>query len=192
MTGAASANMGGMAVRIVYLGNLVSVARALSSVEGVSLVACVTERDDQEVPEFKDLARELKCAFFAVHGRKELGAALRSVGEIDLGIIANFGIILTKEQIALAKRGFVNAHLGLLPEYPGRNPIREAIQHAERVTGVTLHRVTPEVDRGPVLHRRMVPLSVKSDGGLILDRLCRVAGEMLVAYLCLEVDPARP
>lgn len=184
--------MENMAVRLVYLGNLIIVARALGSVAGASLAACVIEREDEEAKEFQVFADESGCSLFTVHGREDLSSALRSAGEIDFGVIANFGVILTKEHLVLAKRGFVNAHLGLLPDYPGRHPIREAIKHGEQVTGVTLHRVTPEVDLGPVLDRRLVSLPEKADGAHIFDRLSLVAGEMLAAYLHLEINSNQP
>lgn len=191
MTAAGSDSMKGMDVRLVYLGNLVPVARALGSIEGASLVACVIEREDEEAGEFRALAAELGCALFTVHGRDELTAALEKTGEIDFGAIANFGVILTERHLGLAKRGFVNAHLGLLPGHPGRHPIREALRLGEQVTGVTLHRVTPDVDRGPVLDRRLVPLSERAAGADVFERLSRVAGEMLAAYFGKEIGPAR-
>jgi methionyl-tRNA formyltransferase len=193
MTASPSASMESMPLaRLVYLGNLVSVARALGAVPGASLAACVIEREDDEAEEFREFAVETGCALFTVHGREELGAALRAAGEIDFGVIANFGVILTGEHLGSAKHGFVNAHLGLLPDYPGRHPIQDALRRGEQVTGVTLHRATTEVDRGPVLDRRVVPLPERAAGAEVFDRLSRVAGEMLAAHLRREIAPSRP
>lgn len=174
-------------LRLVYLGNLFPVARALASIDGASLVACVLEDGDEEVDAFRVFAGESRAGFFVVADRKGLSAALDAVSEIDFGIIANFGLILSEGHLALARHGFVNAHLGLLPEYPGRHPIREAMRCSETVTGVTLHRVTPQVDYGPILDHRLVPMPATARGEDVFERLSRVAGEVLAGYLKSEI-----
>ena len=90
---------------------------------------------------------------------------------MDLGVIANFGIILSAQNLVSTRRGFVNAHLGLLPDNPGRHPIRDAVEQEKRITGVTLHRAEIRVDSGPVIDQRVISMGVRRNADEIFDRL---------------------
>lgn len=68
---------------------------------------------------------------------------------IDLCVVAAFSRI-PENLTAVSPCGFVNLHPTLLPEYPGPNPYRAIFDGAPAV-GFTLHRITPELDGGPIL-----------------------------------------
>ncbi len=52
----------------------------------------------------------------------------------------------------------LNIHPSLLPSFPGLHPQRQALDYGVKVTGVTVHLVTEELDAGPVLVQRPVPV----------------------------------
>ena len=52
----------------------------------------------------------------------------------------------------------LNIHPSLLPSFPGLHPQRQAIDHGAKVSGVTVHLVTAELDAGPILVQRTVPV----------------------------------
>jgi phosphoribosylglycinamide formyltransferase-1 len=52
----------------------------------------------------------------------------------------------------------VNIHPSLLPAFPGADAQRQAIEHGVKVSGVTVHFVTPELDAGPIILQRAVPV----------------------------------
>jgi phosphoribosylglycinamide formyltransferase-1 len=52
----------------------------------------------------------------------------------------------------------VNIHPSLLPAFPGADAQRQALDHGVRITGVTVHFVTPELDAGPILLQAAVPV----------------------------------
>ena len=45
----------------------------------------------------------------------------------------------------------VNIHPSLLPSFPGKDAIGQAIEHGVKVTGVTVHLVDEGMDTGPIL-----------------------------------------
>ena len=50
----------------------------------------------------------------------------------------------------------VNIHPSLLPSFPGKDAIGQAIAHGVKVTGVTVHLVDEGMDTGPILAQRAV------------------------------------
>lgn len=141
-------------VRIAYLGNLPEIARQLAELTGVELVACLVEDADAEAVEIENTFAGTRTAVYRVRDRRDVKRALKSCGPITQALMANFGIILDNEILSLPAEGVVNAHFGILPAYPGRNPLLKALANGERVVGVTLHRVTDRIDAGPVLDTR--------------------------------------
>ena len=52
----------------------------------------------------------------------------------------------------------LNIHPSLLPAFPGMNAQHQAIEHGVKVSGVTVHFVTSELDGGPIILQRTVPV----------------------------------
>lgn len=69
----------------------------------------------------------------------------------DLGIVAAYGRILPESLLAIPRLGMINVHASLLPAYRGAAPVHRAVIAGERETGVTIMRVVPELDAGPMM-----------------------------------------
>jgi phosphoribosylglycinamide formyltransferase-1 len=52
----------------------------------------------------------------------------------------------------------LNIHPSLLPAFPGLDAQRQALEHGVQVTGATVHLVTSELDGGPIILQRAVPV----------------------------------
>ena len=52
----------------------------------------------------------------------------------------------------------LNIHPSLLPSFPGVDAQRQAFEHGVKVAGVTVHLVTTELDGGPIVLQRTVPV----------------------------------
>lgn len=52
----------------------------------------------------------------------------------------------------------LNIHPSLLPSFPGLHAQRQALDHGVKVSGVTVHFVTAELDAGPIILQRTVPV----------------------------------
>lgn len=166
------------ASKVIYLGDRAEVAECLLRAPGVELAACVYERGD-ELWGLLEAAARAGVRTFGVGSDADVAAALRQTGPLDLGVICNFGIILSPGTLYVPRRGFVNAHLGLLPENPGRSPVRRALERREPFTGVTLHRVTEAVDAGPVLDRAVISAGKGKDPAELFERLVALVPTLL-------------
>jgi phosphoribosylglycinamide formyltransferase-1 len=93
--------------------------------------------------------------------REAFDAAL--MAEIDqhqphLVVLAGFMRILTPGFVAHYERRLINIHPSLLPAFTGLNTHARAIEAGCKFAGATVHRVTAELDHGPILAQAIVPV----------------------------------
>lgn len=69
----------------------------------------------------------------------------------DLIILSDFGQILPNEVLEIPRLGAINLHPSLLPKYRGATPIQTAILNGDEETGVSLIKMAPKIDQGPIL-----------------------------------------
>jgi methionyl-tRNA formyltransferase len=71
----------------------------------------------------------------------------------------------------------------LLPRWRGAAPIHRALMAGDEVTGVTIMKTVLELDAGPVLGSRTVPVTLDDNVGSLHDRLAYVGATLLVELL---------
>ena len=75
-----------------------------------------------------------------------------------LVVLAGFMRILTPGFVGRYAGRLVNIHPSLLPAFTGLNTHQRAIDAGCKVAGATVHRVTAELDVGPILAQAVVPV----------------------------------
>lgn len=75
-----------------------------------------------------------------------------------LVVLAGFMRILTPGFVQHYAGRLVNIHPSLLPAFPGLNTHQRAIDAGCKVAGATVHRVTADLDHGPILAQAVVPV----------------------------------
>jgi phosphoribosylglycinamide formyltransferase 1 len=70
-----------------------------------------------------------------------------------------------------------------IPAFRGAHAIRDAVAAGARWTGATVHDVTPETDRGPVVVRKPVRLAAGEDESDALARIRPIEHELVVAAI---------
>ncbi len=86
-----------------------------------------------------------------------LVAALRPHA-LALVCLAGFMRLLGPAFCAAFPNAVLNIHPSLLPAFPGTDAQRQALDHGVKVTGATVHLVTPELDAGPIVMQATVPV----------------------------------
>lgn len=76
----------------------------------------------------------------------------------DLIILAGFMRILTSVFIDQYEGRIINIHPSLLPKYPGLDTHQRVLEAGENEHGCTVHYVTEELDQGPIIAQRRVPI----------------------------------
>ena len=82
---------------------------------------------------------------------------LRRCG-VGLVCLAGFMRRLWRPLLDAFPDAVLNIHPSLLPSFPGLHPQRQAIAHGVKVSGATVHLVTAELDAGPIVVQRSVPV----------------------------------
>jgi phosphoribosylglycinamide formyltransferase 1 len=76
--------------------------------------------------------------------------------DINLICLAGYMRLLSPEFIKAYKDRILNIHPSLLPAFKGASGIEDAFEYGVKVTGVTVHFVTDEVDAGPIILQKTV------------------------------------
>ena len=74
----------------------------------------------------------------------------------ELIVLAGFMRILSKPFINTFEGKIINLHPSLLPSFKGAHGIRDAYQYGVKVTGCSVHWVTPALDDGPIIDQKSV------------------------------------
>jgi phosphoribosylglycinamide formyltransferase-1 len=77
---------------------------------------------------------------------------------VSLVCLAGFMRLLSPVLVDAFPSRILNIHPSLLPKYPGLHPQQQALDDGATVTGATVHFVNKELDAGPVILQREVPV----------------------------------
>jgi phosphoribosylglycinamide formyltransferase 1 len=94
--------------------------------------------------------------------------------DVDLVVMAGFGTIFEKTMFDAFDGRIINTHPALLPAFPGWHAVRDALASGVKVTGVTVHVATLEVDAGPILAQEAVPVLPGDDEESLHERIKEV------------------
>lgn len=103
--------------------------------------------------------------------------------EADLGVVADFGMIIPEQTFKHFTFGMINIHPSLLPKYRGASPVQTAILNGETKTGVTIIQLDKIVDHGPILAQEEEEIIPKDTAKDLYTRLFKKAASMLTKIL---------
>lgn len=129
-------------------------------------------------PETKTRARELGVPVSQPSDPHELDAALARF-DLDLVVVAAYGMLLPSSVLARPRRGAVNLHFSLLPRWRGAAPVQRAVLAGDAVTGVTLMQMEEGLDTGGILAAWETSVGRGETAGELTDRLAAAAAELL-------------
>ncbi len=191
-----------MKARLVFMGSpefAVPVLRSRS--ESYPIAGGVTQPDrpagrgrELTPPPVKMLARTLGLSVIQPQKLRQPEAVQQlAAWAPDLIVVAAFGQILRQEVLDLPLYGCINVHASLLPRWRGAAPIQAALRYGDSQTGVTIMRMDPGVDTGPILRQKATPITEDDTAGTLSERLSRIGAalllEVLPDYLAGKLQP---
>ena len=97
----------------------------------------------------------------------------------ELGVLIDFGIIVSQKVINYFPLGIINSHFSVLPEWRGEDPINFAILSGQKETGVSLMLLVEAMDEGPLLLYSTYKLSPEINSTELTRDLIYISNEML-------------
>ena len=101
----------------------------------------------------------------------------------DIAVVCSFNTKIPKEFIECIPDGIVNVHPSLLPAYRGGNPYSRVIENGDAVTGVTLHFMTEDFDKGDIIAQEKCEITPYETMGTIFEKTNEIACNMLLKTL---------
>ena len=108
--------------------------------------------------------------------------------EIDLIVLAGYLRILTPTFINAFSNKIINIHPALLPSFGGKGMYGEKVHEAvlkskAKETGCTVHFVTNEVDLGPIISQKKVPVLEHDTIETLSKRVLQEEHKLLIEVL---------
>jgi methionyl-tRNA formyltransferase len=101
--------------------------------------------------------------------------------EVETVVAAAYGILIPEP--VLDRALWLNVHPSLLPRWRGAAPIERALMAGDPETGVSIIKLVPELDAGPIAAQRSFPLREEDDFGTVSARAGELAAELLEQVL---------
>lgn len=111
--------------------------------------------------------------------------------DLDVAVVAAYGLILPRAMLEAPRRGCLNIHASLLPRWRGAAPIQAAILAADTESGITIMQMDTGLDTGPMLLREAVPINDATTASALHDTLAALGGRLALRALA-ENPPAVP
>jgi methionyl-tRNA formyltransferase len=97
--------------------------------------------------------------------------------EEDVVVLAAYGALIPES--VLDRALWLNVHPSLLPRWRGAAPIERALMAGDPETGVTIIKLVPELDAGPIAAQRSFPVGEEDDFGTVSARAAELGAELI-------------
>ena len=97
----------------------------------------------------------------------------------DICAVVAYGRILPQKVLDVPKRGCINIHASLLPQYRGSAPYQWAVLDGLTETGVTAQHMFLQMDAGDIIDVAKTPIGENETAGELLDRLAVLGADLL-------------
>ena len=119
-------------------------------------------------------------------------AALQSA-ELDVLVVAAYGLLLPPWVLARPRQGCLNIHGSLLPRWRGAAPAQRAIEAGDSSTGITIMQMDAGLDTGDILLTESVAIAAEDTGASLTAKLAEIgAGSLLQALTMLTRGALQP
>tara|TARA_B100001989_G_C24502225_1_gene445578 strand:- start:607 stop:1254 length:648 start_codon:yes stop_codon:yes gene_type:complete len=119
--------------------------------------------------------------------------------EPDLVVLAGFMRILSNSFTETLSGKIINIHPSLLPDYPGLNTHKQAIENGDLMHGISVHYVNSELDGGPIITQGALKIDPSQSEAKLINRIHKiehavypkVIAEIAKGYIALNGDKVK-
>ena len=103
----------------------------------------------------------------------------------DVIIVVAYGKILPVKLLNLANIKFINVHASLLPKWRGAAPIQRSIMNLDQETGISIMKIVPKLDAGPVMLKSKISISKNINFEKLSNKLSKLGAKLTLEALNL-------
>tara|TARA_B100001248_G_scaffold64627_1_gene45129 strand:- start:6764 stop:7684 length:921 start_codon:yes stop_codon:yes gene_type:complete len=103
----------------------------------------------------------------------------------DVVVVVAYGKILPQKLLNTKKVKFINVHASLLPKWRGAAPIHRSIMSLDKETGISIMKIEPKLDSGPVMMSDKVKISKDTNYNDLSERLSNLGAKLIIESLNL-------
>jgi phosphoribosylglycinamide formyltransferase-1 len=118
---------------------------------------------------------------------RALVAELRQRG-VQLVCLAGFMRLLSPAFVDAYPNRILNIHPSLLPKYPGLHPQQQALDDGASESGATVHFVNKDLDAGPIVLQRAVPVLPGDTERALAERILQVEHRLYPEAISAVLD----
>lgn len=106
-----------------------------------------------------------------------------TLAAFDWLVVAAYGLLLPQSILEAPIHHCLNVHASLLPRWRGAAPVERAIMAGDTETGISIMRIEPKLDAGPVYRQRRLPLGDDAVGATAAADLAVLGADTLLEVL---------
>jgi phosphoribosylglycinamide formyltransferase-1 len=100
--------------------------------------------------------------------------------EISLVVLAGYMRLVGEVLLSAYEGKIINLHPSLLPAFPGKDAVGQALAYGVKITGVTVHFVDAGLDTGPIIAQLPVAVEQDDTAEALSARIHQVEHQLLV------------
>lgn len=135
------------------------------------------------------IAEKLNLPIHTVSNKFELSQLLATCPfKSEVGVLIDFGIIVAQDSIDYFRKGIVNSHFSLLPQWRGADPITFSILSGQTKTGVSLMVIDEGMDTGKLLSQKSLQIPANATSSSLTQALITLSHSLLIDVLPRYAD----
>ena len=103
----------------------------------------------------------------------------------DVVVVVAYGKILPSKFLNIENIKFINIHASLLPKWRGAAPIQRSIMNLDKETGISVMKVIPKLDAGPIMMKSKVKITKNSNFKNLSEKLSELGADTIIKSLDL-------
>lgn len=144
-----------------------------------------TSRSHNELTNIiEDTAKKYKLPILKTNNIND-PEVIKKINEIkpEVGILADFGQMISDDILNIPRLGLINIHPSLLPKHRGPSPLQQTILDGDKLAGVSLILTGSKMDAGGIISHLSVRLSGSETTTILKDYLARAGATQLLNAL---------
>jgi len=110
----------------------------------------------------------------------------------DIIVVAAYGKILPSSLLNLKNILFINVHASLLPRWRGAAPIQRAIMNVDNETGISIMKIEPKLDSGPVMLQSKIKIHPNLNAEELSNKMSKLGAKLILDALeLIEEEKAK-